>query len=67
MRKRVTTCDICGRDITYKDRYKFKHMVNNYPTGITVDIKDMCQDCFESFEKYARQYALNKYKGENKK
>ena len=63
-RRKVITCDICGKDITYDHHYKFKNIQMEYPYDYTQRANaqrikvshrmDMCIECYGEFENYIR-------------
>lgn len=59
MKRKVITCDICGKDITDSDeRYKFKEYKNSYANFDDFDFTkwtklDMCSECYFSLLVFA--------------
>ena len=52
MRYKVTTCDICGKDITTEYQFRFRYW--HYRIG-THHVKHMCQECYFKFIEFAKQ------------
>ncbi len=60
MKRKVVTCDICGKDITGADsKYRFKHYENSYVNYDDFEFNkwtklDMCDECYEKFCQFVR-------------
>ena len=63
MKKKIVTCDICGKDITGEnERYKFKHYEHSYcnmeiPDCLKWEQLDMCRLCFLRLCEFVRTEA----------
>ena len=51
MKRKVVTCDICGRDMT-KDRFKYKFKEYKYDYRHKLDMCECCYNDLIEFMKY---------------
>ena len=61
MKRKIVTCDICGKDMTYEaKKYKFKQYENTYSNCEDFEFTkwercDMCLDCYFNLLSFVRE------------
>ena len=55
MKRKVITCDVCGKEITTTPRYKFnEYSVAPFFREPVKYRRDMCEECFKKFCEFVK-------------